>query len=335
MTVDERSRLLELLTSYQLTAVVIAALRTGTLDALGSEDQDRLNDSVIARRAVTPLLRALRGIGLVDRDREGWRLTLAGRLVVTGGPVGLRRIVEKEEVFASLWVRLADTLRSGEPQLAPLAVRAAEDPAGVERFLLALNDLGLAVASDLFAFGVPRRARKLLDVGAGGGWAAIASASLRPRMAVHLLELPAIAPITRGILERELDAGRWRLHHGDARDPRMGLPRRARFDVVLISHLLHDLSDDEARTVLGQAVGLAKPGGTVLVHDVCYTGRRSELAPALFDLMMLVETAAGAVRERAVLRAWMHEAGLVQVRTRHLAWSTLLRGRRPMHEGAA
>ena len=79
---------------------------------------------------------------------------------------------------------------------------------------------------------------------------------------------------------------------------------------MLLSHLLHDLDDGDAATVLALASTIARPGGSVVVFEL--PGDPPGAFGPLFDLMMQVETA-GSARRIDELVAMMEAAGLVDV----------------------
>ena len=66
------------------------------------------------------------------------------------------------------------------------------------------------------------------------------------------------------------------------------------FDLVVLSHLLHDLDDVDAAEVLDVAVRVAGPGGSVVVFEL--PGDPPGAFGPLFDLMMRVETPGAARR---------------------------------------
>jgi hypothetical protein len=127
---------LHLLTGYQVPAIVTAAQRVGLFDAFGGA---AASAETIAERIATAyqptraLLDSLVAIGLVQRTPEGY--TLAPQAAADLGRHGaLARVVDKEAVFARLWLDLDQVIRTGTPLLAPWRERLHTDPEGTRAF---------------------------------------------------------------------------------------------------------------------------------------------------------------------------------------------------------
>jgi precorrin-6B methylase 2 len=317
--------LLDILTAYQLPAVLGTAERLGILDELAAgTTQARLRRRCrISARGAKSMVGVLVAAGLAKSQGERLFLTRRGRLLVEGGRGGLRNILRKEAFFARLWVDLDVSVRTGRALLPAFPQRAAREPEDCTAYLRALNDLTDRVADDVLAAVDQGSPRSLLDVGGGGGALAAAAAHRLPHTRVFILEVPEVAPITRQLLaERgEEDV---QVISGDALDPAAARDI-APLDVVIVSHLLHDLGPEKAALLLRNVVSWLRPGGTVVVHDVL-APTRPDLTTALFDVMMLVENPGGQVHSEQMVRSWLRSAGVRRVRRADLGWTAILRG---------
>lgn len=313
--------LLDVLTGYQGAAVVAAACRTGLLDALAATPAPA--DDLAARVGLAPgptraLLDALVGLGLAvasdaddagdagDADDAGpargySAAGLVGRLR-SGGD--LRAVVDKEAFFARLWTGLDTTLRTGRPLLPPWRERLATTPDVARRFLEALVTLAAETGPDLTALTELGPGRRVVDVGGGLGSYAVPLALAGA--AVTLVELPAVAGWAR---DRLAGGPAVTVVAADAlAEPACGVePGSA--DAVLLAHVLHDLDDDDARTLLARAHEALRPGGSVVVVEIPGEGAYG----SVFDLMMRVETP-GRARTAAELHALLTGAAMVDVR---------------------
>lgn len=103
---------------------------------------------------------------------------------------------------------------------------------------------------------------RVLDIGCGGGWAAIGMASAYPRITVDGVDLdrPAIELARRNAEEAGL-SDRVRFHHADA----AVLASADRYDVITMLEMVHDMSFPVR--VLSTARELLADGGSVIVMD--------------------------------------------------------------------
>ncbi len=300
------------MTGYQTPAMVTAAARLGVFDALAgrsltwTEVADELGTDHLATRA---LLDALVAHRLVDVDDDGaYRATQVAARLRSGGD--LRRIAEKEAFFARVWLDLADSVRSGRPQLDPWASRLASDPVQARQFLEALVVLARESGPDLAGLLGIEPGTRVADLGGGLGSYAVPLAD-----AGAVVTLVDLAPVTiwaeDEIAGLDTDVGeRITVCDVDLLDDGAAARIGGGYDVVLLSHLLHDLTDDDARTVLAVARSIARPGGAVVLFEL--PGDPPGAFGPMFDLMMRVETP-GAARRVEDLTALLGAADLVEV----------------------
>ncbi len=304
---------IDVMTSYQHAAALTAAARCGVFDVLAersltwTETAAELGTDPTATRA---LLDAMVGLGLVDLDDEVGRYRAGPVAARLGAGGDLRLVVEKEAFLARVWLDLADSVRSGRPVLAPWRDRLVADPVQAREFLSALVVLAAQTGPDLATVLELAPGSTVADLGGGlgayavplaGAGAEVTLVDLAPVVDWARDDLSAIdADTRRRIVVCEAD-----LLAADAAE-RIG----GRFDVVLLSHLLHDLSDDDAAVVLGLARRLLRPGGSVVVFEL--PGDPPGAFGPLFDLMMRVETP-GAARRVDELVALLEAAGFVDL----------------------
>ncbi|MGY4709162.1 methyltransferase [Mycolicibacterium sp. CBM1] len=302
---------IDTMTGYQPAAALTAAARLGVFDVLGDAPlpadavTERLGTEPLATRA---LLDALTGLGLLTVDSGRYQAVPVARRLRADGD--LRLIAEKEAFFANAWLSLADSVRTGRPRLDPWRTRLAADPDQVREFLRALIVLARETGPDLTRLPGVGPGAKIADLGGGlGSYAApLAAAGAR----VTLIDLPPVAAWARdhlaefGVGEmvdvREVDL----LASGAA--DRAGT--EGGYDVVLLSHLLHDLDDTDCAAVLQVSAALCRPGGQVVVFEL--PGDPPGTFGPMFDLMMRVETAGRARRSEEFIEL-LRAAGLTDV----------------------
>ena len=312
-----------MLTGYQPAAALTAAHRVGLLAALA--DGPLSAGGVADRLGLSPgpteaLLASLAALDVLQADVDGYRLAPDLADQVLGEGFGL--VVEKEAVFARVWLDLADTLRDGDPRLAPWAVRLAEEPDGALAFLEALEELAVRTAPPLAR--LPQLAgRRVVDVGGGLGHHSRRLAAAGS--VVTLVDLPVVAGWARARLDGV--EGVTVVAVDVLADPACGVVPGS-MEAALVSHLLHDLPVADALAVLRGAVAAVQPGGWVVVSDFAGDVGPGGFGP-LFDVMMTVETG-GRAHALGTLVEMMTRAGLVDVRRMPPGDpATVLAGRRP------
>lgn len=297
--------LLGTLTAYQDPAVVVAACRTGLLDALGEAPAGAAALAERAGLAVGPVVAALAvlaRLGLAEQQRTGYLRTPLTARLCDGGD--LRAVVLKEGLFARVWTELDATLRTGRPVLAPWRDRLVDDPETARGFLEALVVLARETGPDLTTLVELGHGRTVLDV--GGGLGSYAVPLSRAGAAVTLVEL---APVAQWARQALADA-EVRVVAADAlAEPACGVAPQS-VDTVLLAHVLHDLDDADAATILARVREALRPGGAVVVVEI--PGDATGAGP-LFDLMMQVETP-GRARSGTALHTLLAEAGMVGLR---------------------
>ncbi|GAA2719887.1 class I SAM-dependent methyltransferase [Actinocorallia aurantiaca] len=294
--------LIDAMTGYQPAAVIAAACRLGVFDALG--DAPREAAALAAELGLAPaptgtLLASLTALGLLG---PGNALTPLSERLRTGADLEL--LVRKESFFARVWTDLDPTIRTGEPRLAPWAERLEREPRVARDFLAALVTLARETGPDLTALPEFAPGRRVLDVGGGLGSYAVPLAAAGAD--VTLVDLPRVVDWARAELPRNVKT----LAADVLNEPSCGVePGSA--DTVLISHLLHDLTDEQCVRVLRGARAALAPEGRVVIVEI--PGDSPGTMGPLFDLMMQVE-APGRARTPEALRGLLAIAGLSGIR---------------------
>lgn len=309
MTADA-FRVLEILTGYQGAAMVAAAARLGIFDALGDAPRSPAEVATelgVAPRPLAALLAALAELDIVSSSESGFRATETSRRLGSSGDLGL--VVRKEAFFATVWNDLDRVVRAGAPLLDPWRERVAHDPSTAREFLAALVTLARVAGPDLTALPQLATPARVLDIGGGLGSYAVPLAAAGHL--VTLVELPGVADWAR----QELEDTTVTVVAADAVAPdefganphdSVALVDLIGADVVLLSHIIHDLADEDASALVATAARLLRPGGTVVVLE--YPGDESGFFGPTFDLMMQLETA-GRARTASEIRALLANRG--------------------------
>ena len=135
-----------------------------------------------------------------------------------------------------------------------------------------------------------------------------------------LLELPEVLAAARALYP---DESSWRgieAVAGNGLAPCFG---EDKFDLVILSNILHAYGASEASQFLAGAVRTLRPGGLLLIHDYLADGHRSSpLKGRLYDLHMMLNTYNGRIYELEELEAMLNAAGIGNTRLFHLGTDT-------------
>ncbi|HEY0484510.1 MAG TPA: class I SAM-dependent methyltransferase [Kofleriaceae bacterium] len=289
--------------AFLCDAAIAAGHALGVFEALrrgGSASLERLAAElgVVAGHRLRALLDVLAAIGAIGCERA------AGdppRFVPAATPPG------NPVVARAGWGLLADVIRDDRP----LPVDTDDDAGGVQRLHHHLASAGAAAARELVA---SLGNGSLLDLGAGGGAYSHAFLAAHPAARATLVD-------TREVLDLAAEwlgplAGRARLLDGDASTTDAGTDH----DTALLANLLHLHSPAMCARLCAAAARSVAPGGAVVIKDLRVDDDRAgPIEGLLFALNMAIYTEAGDVYSTSQLRAWLTDAGLVDIIERRLA----------------
>jgi len=300
---------------YREALLLRAARETGVLEAVTTDAGTP--DAVADRAGVTE--RAAR-ITLDAMAELGYLEPVEGEYEITNRALGFVAKADARSIgpvphtldCVERWIRLPETMESGEPP---------EPPAEwTTNFVGAMASVDDATVRACVTAAVHRNpdAERVLD--AGGGPGTFAAEFARRGFDVTLLDRPDVVDIDRRLLEHEpieLVAG----------DVTESLPDG--FDLVFCSRVAHGLGPDENRRLLANAYDALDPGGAVVVVD-SLRGRAE--GAALFGAHMLAQTERGDTYTEAQFTEWLGEAGFEAVEVRDVPGTDqqVVAGRRPI-----
>lgn len=251
---------------------VAATLRLADLIARGTTDvQELAVEAGVNADALKRLLRYLVRRNVFAESAPGvFALTDTARLLLEDHPQQLRTWLDQEGVggrMDALWAGLLDAMRTGEavyPHLygSPFWEDMAAHPA-LSRSFNKLMAAQASVGGDALVTAYNwTGVRHTIDIGGGTGKLLTSILKAHPSMRGTLLDEAATAHLARETLLASGLADRCSVVAGSFFDP---LP--AGGDVYILSYILHDWGDQEARMILRRCAEAAGPSGRVLIRE--------------------------------------------------------------------
>ncbi len=193
------------------------------------------------------------------------------------------------------WADLEEGLKTGKPQNEvktgemPVFEMLYSDPAKMREFIMAMggiqmgNFVKFAREFDFSEY------ETFCDVGGSGGHLSIQVALNNPHIKCTSLDLSAVAPVAREIVESFGLADRVTLAEGDFfKDP---LPHA---DVITMGNILHDWGTADKKMLMKKAYDALPDGGSfVVIENIIDDDRRQNAFGMMMSLNMLLETDEG------------------------------------------
>jgi SAM-dependent methyltransferase len=183
---------------------------------------------------------------------------------------------------------------------------------------------GMPVVHDAIAMeGLESGTRRVLDIG-GGGRALYSKAILgkNPSARTTQADWPHINREARKAIEAAGFGERFETLDGDFHDTDFG---EARYDVVIISHIVHQETPESNREILKRVARALKPRGSVVISDwVVADGRDGPASSLLFSLTMLLISEGGKAYERQEITRMLVDSGFDEPTFKQSSdWATL------------
>lgn len=312
--------------SIERLLVLAGAMESGLIDVLASgEALSAQHIAMVAGtdvRASRVVLDALVAEGIVQRvleaeDGSFYALTPVGKahLVDEGPDLERASLLHRVGRIRGL-LQLADVIRTGEP------TKRDPDRSNVRRMVSAMGERDADLVAEIveMCMSLAGEPKTMLDVGGAVGH--MARQFMRKGLKVTLMDKEEVLPIAREYLG--IDAAALDMISGDYT---VALPPGP-FDLVYFGNVFHIYGPGTNAKVAKDVTEIISPGGLVAIQD--YVWGRSEGAE-MFAVNMLQATAEGGVWTEVQYRAWLGDAGFVNIDVLDLknSGAQLIIGQRP------
>lgn len=213
-------------------------------------------------RGAELLMNCLIAADVVERQAGGYALCERFRQLFTMQAAEAAALIESSRAQARLWLDAAERLRERHAT-GDIRELFNRDEAWTAQYQTRVESNNTPFAREIARQLEPRiaRARSMLDLGGGHGYFARAFAQRNPELRLTIYDLPAAIAYCRTRAGDYSLPAQVELIEGDARD----LALEARFDLVVISDLLHYLTDAEKVSVVARALRALVPDGLLVI----------------------------------------------------------------------
>ena len=304
--------------AYAPPLAIEAAVRLHVFDTLdpGSKTLDEIASATqCSPRGLSALLNLLAGLGFLEKsgkDAYGLTQESAAFLVSTkpGFQGGLFKHMSRQ--LLPNWLHLTEIVQSGQP-----AESVNKEQGGTEFFAQFVEDIfpmsyrsACALASSLQMLKTDKAA-SVLDLAAGSGVWGIALAQASPKVQVRAVDWESVLPTTRRVAEKFGVADRFTFAPGDLMEADFGTGHQ----IATLGHILHSEGEQRSRLLLKKTFQALAPGGTIAIAEFLVNeDRTGPMNGLIFAVNMLVNTTVGNTFSFNEIRAWLQEAGFVNVR---------------------
>jgi hypothetical protein len=293
-TLPAHVQLIQMCAGGWVAAAVYAAARLGLADHLA--DGPRTADDLAARTGMHApslyrFLRTIASFGIVtERDGRRFGLTPLGEALETGASGAARStlLAFGAPAFWRTWEEIGYSLETGKPAFehvwgTPFFDYLATRPEAAAHFSEAMIGFHgsepptVAEAYDFSGIGT------VIDVGGATGNMLAALLTRHPRLRGVLFDLPHVVGAAAALLkERGVDT-RVTIETGSFFE---GVP--AGGDAYLLSHIIHDWSEEQCLTILGHCRRAMGPRGRLLIIEAVLPEGDAPHQGKLQDLVMLM-----------------------------------------------
>jgi len=318
--IEALNRLNDIVSRYCESQVLITACQLGVFDQLhagpatAAQLAVRLN---VNADACQRLLSGLAQLDLVQRDNEHFQNSPVGEFLTSSSSASLAGLAGWN-IFYPMWGALPDAIREFGPRWQQAHGTTAEqifanlykDPQSLRRFAALMSAYSLPqgqILAETFDFS---GCNCILDVAGGPGELIIQIGKRHPHIKGIVMDLPPVCEVADEHIAAAGLSDRFRSEFADL----LAGPYPAGADVIALSWVLHDWSDETCRKILRNCYDALPSGGALLITESVLNEDLSGTPFAvLMSLHMLVVCEPGAKeRSESQYRTLLEETGFHQ-----------------------
>jgi ubiquinone/menaquinone biosynthesis C-methylase UbiE len=258
-------------------------------------------------RSLERLLNANAALGFLEKAADTYRnAEIAEVYLVEGSPDYFGDFVKLSGIHGyAKWTRFKECVLNDTPiEDIDADFRHAEDR--MQYFIRAMHNNAKGPAEFLATIPDLKGRSHLVDLGGGSGVYCITLTEKYPKLRATLVDFPPVCRVAREYVRESRVGDRIEVLEADVLVDDLTVNG----DVVLVSQVLHGMSEQQCRSLLGNCYKWTLPAGIVVVHEfVLDDSKASPLYPALFALNMLITTREGNAYAKGEVTDWLREAG--------------------------
>ncbi len=320
--IEALNRLTEIVTSFCVSQMFATACTLGVFEQLtaGPATAEELGKRLdINADGCRRLLVALNQLGLLERDKDRYRNSQLGSFLTSKSQIPLEPLSMWADPFYRMWEYLPDALREYSPRWRQALGTTAEetfaalyeDPIRLRRFCGIMNAYSIPIGQEIaerFDF-TPFSC--VLDAAGGPGGLSQQIGLKYPHLRVIVMDLPPVCKVAEDRIAADGLTGRFSTVTADL----FAGPYPSGADVITLSWILHDWSDESCRKILHNCFDALPPRGALLISEsVLRNDLSGKPFAALMSLHMLVVCEPGAKeRSEAEYQSLLEDAGFREV----------------------
>lgn len=256
------------------------------------------------------LLLTGQALGLVERQGELWSNAPAVDLTLDPDKPGyLGRWLNLAGRWYGAFAGLEQAVRTGQ---APENANSLADPAYRGDFIAGLIDYADYRGRDILNHLDLTGRKNLLDVGCGSAVYSVMLAEAYPDLTVTALDLPDALPLAEERIKASPAADRLATLAHDYHAPE---PPPGQWNVILLSHILHQESEADCLALLSRCFQALAPGGLMVVQGMFPSPTGAGQAYGrLHDLLTMLIFPGGANHPAETVQGWLTRVGFDEIR---------------------
>lgn len=309
---NERQQLMEMVVGHVPARALQVAAMLGLADQVldGTDTAEGLAAAAgIDRWRMQRFMRVLIALGIFTRSGKTYHLTERGRYLAASDPDNIAAWTRMQGYFYLAYQELQAVLKTGQPGYEIATGRRhfdamADMPDFATSFDLGMNQMMVPetlAMIEKFDFG---RFSHLMDVGGGNGYVLIHALESNPQLEGVLFDLPDVVERAGMRIAESPANDRCTAIGGSFFEP---LPKA--LDAILLRHIIHDWTEEEALVILGHCRDALPSGGTLLIAEALIEDSDHLTVPIRLDLSMMTFYN-GAERTLEEYRDLLEKAGL-------------------------